>query len=284
MLCLPSAVKAQQKAVFRHYPLYEREVFTALRRTGAITSFNTVRNLQKQGTTVKENTPIGIKLLEKNTKRLTGPEIASASSKSTLMLCLYSFNNESRQNNMLIGATAVVLSADGVCMTNYHILQPFIDKTIEFAPGDSVFFAATQDMKLYSIERVLSYNKAADMAFFKIDTKGDKLQAVTIGDDLPEGSEVHTMSHPNNHYYSYSLGVVARNVGVDPGDPFTNRVEITAPYAKGSSGGGIFDACGNLIGMVSDTESIYFNDDPQQNLQMVVKKIIPISSIKKLFH
>ncbi len=275
-------VHASSNVVFKNYIHFEKDIYQKLIQSGDVSTFTSMRRLQQQGQSVKENTPISFSPQGKKKKKMEGTEIASERSKGTLVICRYSSNPFKLREKIVVWATAIVLSSDGICLTNYHVLQPFISKTSKLAANDSLFFAATQDKKLYSIEKILSYNKAADMAIFKIDTKGDKLPAVPLGDDLPEGAQVHTLTHPYEHIYSYSRGVVARNLCTDPTNPFTNRTEITAPYAKGSSGGGIYDDCGNLIGMVSTTQSIYYTDQPQQNLQMVVKTIIPISSIKRL--
>lgn len=276
-------VQASSNVIYRDYIHFEKEVYKKLMKSGDVSTFNSMRNLQQQGCKVKENTIVPLTTQAKaRSKKMDGTEIASERSKSTLVICRYTSNPFKLREKIVVWATAVVLSSDGICLTNYHVLQPFISKSAKLAANDSLFFAATQDKKLYSIEKILSYNKEADMAIFKIDTKGDKLPAVPLGNDLPEGAQVHTLTHPYEHIFSYSRGVVARNLCTDLNNPFTNRTEITAPYAKGSSGGGIYDDCGNLIGMVSTTQSIYYNEQLQQNLQMVVKTIIPVSSIKKL--
>ena len=67
--------------------------------------------------------------------------------------------------------------------------------------------------------------------------------------------------------------------------PESVRMTITADYAKGSSGAPVFDACGNICGMVSSTNSIYYNktkDGANENLQMVVKNCVPAASILNL--
>jgi len=62
------------------------------------------------------------------------------------------------------------------------------------------------------------------------------------------------------------------------------RLQITADYAKGSSGCGVFNDRGELTGLVSSTNSIYYTEEngDQKNLQMVVKSCIPAASVRKL--
>ena len=62
------------------------------------------------------------------------------------------------------------------------------------------------------------------------------------------------------------------------------RMAITADYAKGSSGAPVLNSEGEVVGMVSATNSIYYTREKgqNQNLQMVVKLCIPVAAISKL--
>ena len=44
---------------------------------------------------------------------------------------------------------------------------------------------------MYPITEILSFNKTADMTFFKVDTRGDVLTPIPLGNDLPAGTGVH---------------------------------------------------------------------------------------------
>ena len=64
------------------------------------------------------------------------------------------------------------------------------------------------------------------------------------------------------------------------------RMAITADYAKGSSGAPVLNSEGEVVGMVSATNSIYYTKvrGQNQNLQMVIKSCIPVEAIQKLLN
>lgn len=280
LLALTTA-QANDNQLFRKYDDTEKEILNALKLSGGISTFNSMKNLKKQAETVASGTVVNADLIKASTKNMTGEEIVKKRSESALLICKY-MPKVALDESVQVGASAIALTEDGVCISNYHVFVSLIDSTMKLSDFDSIFFVATKSGKLYPITAVLSYNKAADIAVFKVDTKGEKMAAIPMGYDLPEGANIHALTHPVGHFFYYSKGVVARNMCTDENDPFSNRAEITADFAKGSSGGPLMDDCGNLAAMVTTTQSIYYVDRPQTSLQMVVKTVIPASSIKRL--
>lgn len=192
--------------------------------------------------------------------------------KSTLILGKL-FDTESSGSDFVYTATATVISPDGVCITNHHVFE-------EMTKGYTQKMMGVMDYggNFYKITEVLASSENDDLAVFKIDPKGKKLQALNFG-ELPEiGSEVHVIGHPKNAYYTYTTGVVSRLYIYD--EEKSDRISITADFAVGSSGGPILNDYGQLIGMVAATVSV----PNSRAVQMVVKEIIPISSITKLIN
>lgn len=241
-----------------------------------------IENLRKSIANLKETDQVQFSLPKAETKKLTAEEIYDKRSKGTLIVSnYYNCGNCSKMHSST--STGVVLNENGYCITNYHVLQGIIEETKESRSNDSLAFVATNDGNIYRISDILSYSKAADIAIFKIDTRGEKFSPIPIGTSAKTGAKVHAITHPDSRYYFYSEGVVARNIQLDALDSDKDRMEITADYAKGSSGGPILDSYGNLIGLVSTTQSIYYDQHEQKNLQMVIKSTIPVSAIKRLF-
>jgi S1-C subfamily serine protease len=63
------------------------------------------------------------------------------------------------------------------------------------------------------------------------------------------GAFVQTMGHPRDMWWSYSSGDVARVFQAEINDHDILWVQATAPISAGSSGGGLFDDRGWLIGI-----------------------------------
>jgi len=162
--------------------------------------------------------------------------------------------------------TAFAISSDGVCVTNYHVLQDIIQRNDSTTGMDSVYFIETVDRKVYFVEKILAYSQNNDLAIFKVNTRGGKLRPLSPGKPAEVGAAVYCISHPQGNFYYFSKGIVARNVVISnqlaaegmyrPAGKLPIRMEITADYGGGSSGGPILDKYGNLIGIVCSTRAV----------------------------
>ncbi|MGJ1266916.1 S1 family peptidase [Sphingobacterium spiritivorum] len=280
--CIPSQILAQsnQKSLINDLSIIEKiEIQADLALKNKEWK---IENLRKSITHLKETDSVKFSLPPAETNVLTSEDIYDKRSKGTLIVSnYYNCGNCSKMHSST--STGVVLSEEGYCITNYHVLQDIIEGTEESKLRDSLSFVADSEGNIYRISDILAYSKAADIAIFKVDTKGDKFSPIPLGLPARTGAKVHAITHPDSRYYFYSQGVVARNVTLDTQNSDGERMEITADYAKGSSGGPILDSYGNLIGLVSTTQSVYYDQQEQKNLQMVVKSTIPVSAIKRLF-
>ncbi|MCB6971771.1 MULTISPECIES: S1 family peptidase [Butyricimonas] len=270
-----------QEVVYRDYTRQEAALLDSLKKEGVLPLFKGMRALRQQAQGVKESTPVNIKPRHAGKRVMTPENIIKERRASVLTVNKY--QGVTTRPDMVYGwATAVVLTADGVCVTNFHVFWELLEPAAKLNPADSLIFVATEDGRAYPITEILSFNKAADMAFFKIDTRGDVLTPMPLGDDLPAGANVHLLSNPEGYPYAYTHGRVSRTIALNPGDPFSRRMEMTADFAKGSSGGPIMDDRGNMVSMVSSIRAIYFSNQPPYHLQMNVKLTIPVSSLRRV--
>lgn len=282
LLTIIGQAKAQQKAEFVEYSNLPDRVMESLQLAQAQKPFATQEHQRELSSHALDSEGLGLNQLPKPSKKvLDATALVKSVEVSTLMIGKYKRGFGAYPDFILVGATAFVVSEDGLCVSNYHVMEPMINQGQGIHPQDSLFFVADNTGKAYEIEQVLTFSKSADLAVFKIDTRGAKLQAFALGNDALIGQRVHTLTHPEAMPYYYSTGVVARNVAYD-GNPWENRTEITADFGIGSSGGPIFDDCGNLVAVVSSTQGIYATNNEGRDLQMVVKMTIPVSSLKRL--
>jgi len=167
-------------------------------------------------------------------------------------------------------AGGVLISADGLALTNYHVLDN---------REGIVFGAMTVDGRVFAIDEVLAASKKNDIALIRLRDAAD-LPHVTIRETVGTGDEVFVISHPDGFFHTFTKGYLSRKYLTPQGK--VPRLQITADFAKGSSGAGIFNAAGELVGLATATNSIHYGkeEDSRRNLQMVIKSGVPISSIR----
>jgi serine protease Do len=174
-------------------------------------------------------------------------------------------------------ATAWVLTPDGVLVTNYHVFDN--------AEKEEVFGILTREGKFHPVTEILAADKLNDIAVFKVPAKG--LQPLALAPEEPVGRKVCVISHPDAQFYTFTQGQISRYT-VQRDDAAADPVKymcITADYARGSSGGPVFNEHGAVVGMVCSTRTTYYGErgrDPDDDVQMVVKFCIPGESIRAL--
>jgi serine protease Do len=186
-------------------------------------------------------------------------------------------------------ASGWILSADGLVVTNHHVL------------GESAshrFGVMTADGTVYPISRVVAADEAGDAVIVRIDTRGSRLPSLMLGTPADCGDDVTVISHPAGRFYSLTTGVVSRYhrqppepTKSTPDQPAGQTIRpvwmsITADYAVGSSGGPVFDEAGRVVGMVSRTYSSQAgrNHRRQGTLgeQMVFKDCVSLDTLQGL--
>lgn len=203
-------------------------------------------------------------------KQLSGTEIYQRLKKSTIVLI-----------SANIRASGFIISPDGICVTNFHVVKRFSDTTT----GEMPLLAMSAEHQFYPVTEVLSCSEINDIAIIKIDTKGDKLLPLTLSKTAKEGSTVFVMGHPSHILYYMAEGIVAKNFIKHPDSLHQHeqaRMAVTADYSLGESGGPIVNNQCNVVGMVSSATALYGSPENQSNPQMVVKSAIPVVAIRQL--
>jgi S1-C subfamily serine protease len=212
----------------------------------------------------------GLRLADPVPEKLSGPAIAARAEAATLVLGEFSRDSKKSAVQFNVAGGAFVI-APGVCLTSLHVAK---DKT---AVG---FCALTRDGRVIPVREVLAFEPVNDLAVLQLDLpEGVNLPALPIARSAaPTGSPVFVMSHPDDRFFLLSTGYVARHTLWKTEAGVEAFMSITADFAKGSSGCPVLDEHGTVIGIVNNTESIYYDDDghrKQLDLQMVVKNATP---------
>ncbi|HPM84509.1 MAG TPA: serine protease [Candidatus Anammoximicrobium sp.] len=173
-------------------------------------------------------------------------------------------------------ASGFVIGADGAVVTNYHVVDSATERAM---------VVMTADFDVYPVQRVLAASRADDLAILKVDAEGLRPLALAGSTAAaPVGSAVSIISHPDGRFYCYTAGIVSRYMKTELGGEAVDAVAVTAEYARGSSGAPVLNHQGQVVAVVSSTESIYYSEDGQRqrDLQMVFRTCVPAASLLRM--
>ncbi|QDT16438.1 S1 family peptidase [Alienimonas californiensis] len=216
-----------------------------------------------------------------------GGPAADAEAATLIIACVhYCRNCERFESN---NASGFVISADGLAVTNYHVLDaaPQHGRAKDDDEDQRAgFVALTRSGEAWPIVEVVAANPAADVALVRLGLpEGRTLSALPLAAAGRLGEDVHCISHPAGRFFSYSRGVVTRRHMTRRHGEETPRLSVTADYARGSSGAAMVNVEGAVVGIVTTTDSVYYSErgGQQRDLQMVFRDCVPVESLQALF-
>jgi len=204
-------------------------------------------------------------------EKLSPPDLAARAEAATVVLGEFFREPKRKGVQFASAAGGFFVAPGGVVMTCLHVVNE----------KDSLgFVAMARDGRVFAVRAALAADPVQDLVLLQLDVPdGAEFPVLSLAaSPPPSGLPIAVMSHPDEHSWMFTTGVVARNtVWRSPrGDEFFTC--ITADFAKGSSGCPVLDECGNVVAIVNNTESLYYDDDgkkKQLDLQMVVKNATP---------
>lgn len=127
---------------------------------------------------------------------------------------------------------SAVVIADGILETNYHVIEA------------GVSFEVRQGTKSWPATLVAT-NPDHDIAELRVDKLGGPAVPMRRFDSLAVGENVYAIGAPEGLELTLSQGLISslRQSGGD------RIIQTTAAISPGSSGGGLFDATGQLVGI-----------------------------------
>ena len=149
-----------------------------------------------------------------------------------------------------VKGSGFVISSDGYILTNYHVIEDAYnggyDITVMFSDESGY------DKLEYTAE-FIGGDRNNDVAVIKIDATG--LSAVTLGnsDELQVGDTVYAVGNPLGELnYSMSDGMVsATDRVITTQEGRANMFQLTAAVNEGNSGGPVYNAYGQVVGIVT---------------------------------
>lgn len=146
-----------------------------------------------------------------------------------------------------VSGTGFIVSEDGYILTNYHVIE------LAAQSGKDVT-VILHDGTRYTAELV-GYEKYNDVAVLKIEASG--LRPVSFGDSsaLAVGDLVYAVGNPLGELdFSMSTGHVSaldRAITSDESGVAINMFQIDAAVNSGNSGGPVYNAAGEVVGIVT---------------------------------
>lgn len=138
--------------------------------------------------------------------------------------------------------SGVILRADGVLATNFHVISDAVAARVQLSNGD-----------IYDDVSILDSDERRDLAILKIRAINLPVLDVTDSDRLKVGATIYTIGAPIGLSGSLSSGIVS---SLRPANEISSKltgfrvIQFTAPVSHGNSGGPLLDESCRLLGIV----------------------------------
>ena len=263
----------QPRAPVAGQPFDDREVERYIEAQGLkLLSANRIKKL------TFERHSCALQIQEPDNVKMAWPAVDTRAEAATLVIGEFYRPANAREMQFSVAAGAFIVTDSGACVTSLHVTK---DR------GSRGFCAMLRDGRVFPVREALAADPVNDLVILQLDLPPDvKLPTLPLASaPAPVGSPIVVMSHPDDRFYMLTAGIVARHtLWRDPaGDQ--SFMTITADFAKGSSGCPVLDERGAVVGIVNNTESIYYADDghkKQTDLQMVVKNTTPSWIVRRM--
>lgn len=147
---------------------------------------------------------------------------------------------------------------NGTVITNYHVIEGFAKAKVYLLTGEE-----------YEVKSVKGYDMKKDIAVLETDCKDSiPLQFSTAG--TLTGDKVYTIGSSLGMTSTLSEGIVSCALREICGQLY---IQTTAPISPGNSGGPLFDAYGNVIGVNTMT----FAGGQNVNLAVPIEEALNVS-------
>lgn len=164
---------------------------------------------------------------------LSAQEIGEKCSPAVFYVECYGFNG-----GICGTGSGFFISADGLAVTNYHVVENKLDLNIFMPDGTA-----------YSDVQVIDCHPTQDLALLRVNgAKNVPYLEINDTDTVKQGQQVYAIGSPEGLENTLSQGIVSnirRFIGEE------EFFQISVPIAPGSSGGALLNQYGELVGVTT---------------------------------
>ena len=212
-----------------------------------------------------------LKLPTPGTRKLSPEDVARRA--ETAVVAIGTFYLCGKCSNIHMStASGFFLNESGAVATCRHVFDGY-------STNGQGAVVLTRDGRLCAVREIIACDPLNDLIIVQVDGKG--FTPLPLSTHAPMGAPVTLVSHPENHFYMTTTGVISRRTVQRRKDGLVEFLTITADFAKGSSGAPVCNDSGAAVCVVNNTESIYYNVERGQavNFQMTVKNCTPAQAL-----
>lgn len=180
-------------------------------------------------------------------KDYTARQLADRYLSAAFQLSLYETEEQVHDEVSSADASGFFISADGLAVTNYHSIEDSIKATATLLNGET-----------YEVERVLYYDTGIDIAVIKVSRTNQSRRTTSafnhldlVGTaDIRPGDPVYAIGNPLGLGLAISSGIIGSTA--HELDRYALPCIVnSADISRGSSGGALMNAQGQVIGVTS---------------------------------
>lgn len=159
------------------------------------------------------------------------------------------------------------INSQGLLATNAHVVDQAANLVAKLPSG-----------AFYTMKEIKGISRGNDLALVQFDAKETPcITSLGNSDNLRAGEKVYAIGTPNGQEASVSEGNIS-----NPHRQFGDQelIQFTAPISPGSSGGGLFDDKGDVVGITSSSLNIAAG--PQAGQAQNLNYAIPVNVLKTM--
>ena len=157
--------------------------------------------------------------------------------------------------------SAFFVSADGLLVTNYHVIENANFASIRMGDKTTLF-----------VEGIAAFNAKADLALLKVNTKGQAFLTLNSGQPPKVGVKVYAIGSPKGLENTFSDGMISGHREQNG----VKMIQISVPISRGSSGGPLLTADGKVVGVTTSGflsgQNLNFAVQASQVAELIKKK------------